>query len=105
MKYSNKNEWLEATQEAATGMIAGDAWRMVRTWQEWTGQSIELPAQEQYLEYIRQNLLLTAFAVATDSHMQYVLQNLTSQFLLDSEYQLTAIQKIEDRISAAGEGF
>lgn len=104
-EYQNKNEWLEAVREAATGMVAGDALHFLRSWQQWTNQPIEVPFQDQYLEGLRQNLLLTAFTVASDEYVQYILQYLTTQFFSDNEYQLPALTKIEDRISAAGEGF
>jgi hypothetical protein len=103
-KYQNKNEWLEAAREAATGINAGNAHRHASLWKRWMGEDIRFPQKDQYLEGLRQNLLITAFPVLSSERANYVLRYLTKQFFSESEYQLAAIQKIEDRITAAGEG-
>jgi hypothetical protein len=105
VQYQNKNEWLEGAREAATHMNAADAYKIIRTWPEFIGQPIELPQNDQYMEGLRQNLLLTAFAVLNEEQAVAVLRVLTKQFFAKSEYQLPPQQKIEDRLVVAGYGF
>ncbi len=103
-QYKNTNEWLADAREAAISMNPGDAHRHSLLWKKFIGQPIDFPQQEPQLEGLRQNLLVAAFPVLSPERASDVLRVLTKQFFIESQYHLSAFEKIEDRINAAGEG-